>query len=232
MPPWVASLWYGVAKVGFFYSFTTAFSFRFAGGHQVPRTGPVLLLANHQSFMDPFLLGVAIPRSMTYLTRETLHRNRFLSAFMSSLGSIPIDHRGFSREGLHQTVDALSRGACVGVFPEGERTHDGTLEPFKPGISLLLKRSKAPIVPAGIAGAYAAWSRHRTVPRLAPLFLAPSDATIAVSIGKPIDPARFAGVSREDMLEELRWAVELEMGKAERLRRKRARSAPKTPRRG
>jgi 1-acyl-sn-glycerol-3-phosphate acyltransferase len=209
-----------VCKVGFFYTFSTAFSFRFTGGRQAPRTGPLLLLSNHQSLMDPFLLGVALPRPVTFLTRETLHRNRLLSAFMNSLGSIPIDHRGFSREGLQQTVDALAGGACVGVFPEGERTHDGTLEPFKPGVSLLLKRAKAPIVPAGIAGAYAAWSRHRTVPRLSPPFLAPSDATIAVSIGKPIDPARFQGVSREDMLEELRWAVELEMGKAERLRRK------------
>ena len=221
MPPWVASLWYGVAKTAFFYSFTTAFSFRFTGGHHVPAAGPVLLLSNHQCFVDPFLLGVAIPRPVTFLTRETLHQNRLLSAFMSSLGSIPIDHRGFSREGLKQTFDALDRGACVGVFPEGERTYDGTLEPFKPGVSLIIKRTKALIVPAGIAGAYAAWSRHRKVPRLAPLFLPPSGATIAVSVGKPIDPARYEKASREEMLEDLRRAVQAEMDKAERLRRKR-----------
>jgi 1-acyl-sn-glycerol-3-phosphate acyltransferase len=107
------------------------------------------------------------------------------------------------------------------MFPEGERTHDGTQQPFRPGISLLIKRARAPIVPAGIAGGYAAWSRHRKLPRLAPLFLPPSDATIAVSVGRPIDPARYEKVSREEMLEDLRQAVRAEMDKAERLRRAR-----------
>jgi 1-acyl-sn-glycerol-3-phosphate acyltransferase len=221
MPPWVAHRWYDLVKTALFYTFTTAFSLRSAGGHRVPATGPVLLVANHQSFLDPLFLGVAVPRYMTYLTRETLHRNRLLAGLMTSLGSIPIDHRGFSREGLQQTLDALNRGACIGVFPEGERTHDGTLKPFKPGVSLLIKRTKAAIVPAGIAGAYAAWSRHRKVPRLAPLFRPPTDATVAISIGRPIDPAKYEKVSREAMLEDLGQAVRAQMAKAERLRRQR-----------
>jgi 1-acyl-sn-glycerol-3-phosphate acyltransferase len=221
MPPWVAHRWYDLARAVCFYSLTAAFSLRIAGGQNVPATGPVLLLANHESFLDPFFLGVTVPRYTTYLTRETLHGNRLLAGFMTSLGSIPIDHRGFSREGLQQTLDALGRGACIGVFPEGERTHDGTLQPFKPGISLLIRRTRAPIVPAGIAGAYAAWSRHRKLPRPAPLFLPPSDATVAVSVGRPIDPAKYDKVPREEMLDDLRHAVRLEMANAERLRRKR-----------
>jgi 1-acyl-sn-glycerol-3-phosphate acyltransferase len=221
MPPWVAHRWYDLAKTALFYTFSTAFSLRSAGGHRVPANGPVLLLSNHQCFLDPLFLGVSIPRYLTFLTRETLHQNRLLAGFMTSLGSIPIDHRGFSRDGLQQTLDALNRGACIGVFPEGERTHDGSLEAFKPGVSLLIKRTRATIVPAGIAGAYAAWSRHRKVPRLAPLFLPPSDATVAVSVGRPIDPARYEKVSREAMLEDLRRAVRVEMDKAERLRRRR-----------
>jgi 1-acyl-sn-glycerol-3-phosphate acyltransferase len=221
MPPWVADRWWDLGKVACFYTMTALFSLRMSGGQHVPRSGPVLVLCNHQTFLDPVLLGLAVPRYVSWVARQTLHKNRLFARLIGSLRAIPIDHRGFSREGLQSTLGALARGACVGMFPEGERTYDGTLQPFKPGISLLIKRTNAPIVPAGIAGGYAAWSRHRKLPRLAPLFLPPSDATIAVSVGRPIDPARYEKVSREVMLEDLRHAVRVEMDKAQRLRRQR-----------
>jgi 1-acyl-sn-glycerol-3-phosphate acyltransferase len=155
-----------------------------------------------------------------FVHRQTLKRNRLLARVMASLRAIAIDHKGFSREGLQATLDVLSAGHCVGMFPEGERTHDGTVQPFKPGIALLLKRAMAPILPVGIAGAFAAFSRHRKIPRLAPLFLSPIDATIAVSVGPPIDPAKYANASREEMLEDLRDAVKAQAVLANELRRK------------
>jgi 1-acyl-sn-glycerol-3-phosphate acyltransferase len=189
--------------------------FRSIGAHHVPKTGPVLALANHQSFLDPVLVGLAIPRYVRFVHRQTLKKNPVLAWVMASLRAIPIDHKGFSREGLQATLDALSAGQCVGMFPEGERTHDGSVEPFKPGIALLLKRVKAPILPVGVAGAFAAFSRHMKAPRLSPLFMPPNPATIAVSVGTPIDPARYARMSREEMLEDLRRAVVAEAAKAE-----------------
>jgi 1-acyl-sn-glycerol-3-phosphate acyltransferase len=221
MPPWLADRWWDVGKVACFYTMTGLFSLRTTGGQNVPRTGPVLVLCNHQTFLDPVFLGLAVPRYVSWVARQTLRKNRWLARLIDSLRAIPIDHRGFSREGLQATLGALDRGACVGMFPEGERTHDGSLEPFKPGISLLIKRTRAPIVPAGIAGGYAAWSRHRKVPRFAPLFCVPNDGTIAVSVGKPIDPTKYEKLSRDEMLEDLRGLVRVEMEKAEKLRRKR-----------
>jgi 1-acyl-sn-glycerol-3-phosphate acyltransferase len=220
MPPWLMDRWWDLGKTTCFYATTGLFSLRTAGAHHVPRSGPVLALSNHQSFLDPILVGLAIPRYVRFVHRQTLKKNRLLAWVMASLRAIPIDHKGFSREGLQATLDALAAGNCVGMFPEGERTHDGTVEPFKPGIALLLKRVKAPIVPVGIAGAYAALSRHQKVPRLAPLFLPPTAATIAVSVGAPIDPAKYGKASREEMLEDLRAAVKAEAAKAEGLRRK------------
>jgi 1-acyl-sn-glycerol-3-phosphate acyltransferase len=222
MPPWLADRWWDLGKVACFYTMTGLFSLRMTGGQHVPRTGPVLILSNHQTFLDPVLVGLAVPRYVRWVARQTLRKNRWLARLIGSLRAIPIDHRGFSREGLQATLDALERGACVGMFPEGERTHDGTLEPFKPGISLLIKRTRAPIVPAGIAGGYAAWSRHRKLPRFAPLFRPPTDATIAVSVGRPVDPTKYEKASREEMLEDLRGLVRVQMQKAERLRRKRS----------
>jgi 1-acyl-sn-glycerol-3-phosphate acyltransferase len=220
MPPWLMDRWWDLGKTTCFYTMTGLFSLRTAGAHHVPRTGPVLALSNHQSFLDPVLVGLAVPRYVRFVHRQTLQKNRLLAWVMASLRAIPIDHKGFSREGLQATLDVLAAGHCVGMFPEGERTHDGTVQPFKPGIALLLKRVRAPIVPVGVAGAFAAFSRHQKVPRLAPLFLPPSAATIAVSVGPPIDPARYAKASREEMLDDLRAAVKAEVAKAEALRRK------------
>jgi 1-acyl-sn-glycerol-3-phosphate acyltransferase len=226
MPPWLMDRWWDLGKTTCFYTMTALFSLRTAGAHHLPRTGPVLVLSNHQSFFDPILAGLAVPRYVRFVHRQTLKRNRMLSWVMASLRAIPIDHKGFSREGLQATLDALAAGHCVGMFPEGERTHDGTVQPFKPGIALLLKRVKAPIVPVGIAGAYAAFSRHRKVPRLAPLFLPATEATIAVSAGPPIDPTKYANASRQEMLENLRQAVKVEVGRAEGLKRKRRAFSP------
>jgi len=221
MPRWLADRWWDLGKVVCFYTMTGLFSLRTTGSQNVPRSGPLLILSNHQTFLDPVLVGLAIPRYVRWVARQTLHKNRWLSRLIDSLRAIPIDHRGFSREGLQATLNALDEGACVGMFPEGERTHTGELEPFKPGVSLLIKRTNAPILPAGIAGGYAAFSRHRKFPSFAPLFLPATDATIAVSVGKPIDPAKYEKMSREEMLEDLRQAVRTEMARGERLRRKR-----------
>lgn len=220
MSPWLANRWWDIGKVACFYTFTSLFSLRTTGGQHVPRTGPVLLLSNHQTFLDPVLVGLGIPRYISWVARQTLRKNRFVAKLIESLGAIPIDHRGFSREGLQSTLDALNGGKCVGMFPEGERTHDGNLQSFRPGFSLLVKRTRAPIVPAGIAGAYAAWPRTQKFPRLAPLFMPRSRRAIAVSIGKPIDPSRFEKMSREEMLDELRQAVAVQMDRAEQMRRR------------
>jgi 1-acyl-sn-glycerol-3-phosphate acyltransferase len=220
MPPWLMDRWWDLGKTTCFYTMTALYSLRTQGARNVPRTGPVLALSNHQSFFDPILVGLAIPRYVRFVHRQSLKKNRLLARVMASLRAIPIEHKGFSREGLQATLDSLAAANCVGMFPEGERTHDGTVQEFKPGIFLLLKRVSAPILPVGIAGAYAAFNRHRKLPRLGPLFLPPNDATIAVSVGEPIDPARFAKRSREEMLAELREAVKVEAANAERLRRR------------
>jgi 1-acyl-sn-glycerol-3-phosphate acyltransferase len=219
MSPWLADRWWDLGKVACFYTFTTLFSLRTHGGQYIPRSGPLLILANHQSFFDPVLAGLGIPRYIRWVARQTLHKNRYLAALINSLRAIPIEHHGYSREGLQAITDALEAGNCVGMFPEGTRTPDGEVKEFKPGLSLIIKRTKAPIVPVGIAGAFAAWPRTTKLPRPSPIFMPPTNRTIGVSVGRPIDPTKFAKTPREKMLEELRQAVCEEKERAERLRR-------------
>jgi 1-acyl-sn-glycerol-3-phosphate acyltransferase len=220
MSPWVAHRWYDVCWWLCYVGFSFGYSLRVQGRRNVPRTGPVLIISNHQSFLDPIPLGLAVPRYLTVLARDTLFHNRPLAKLMESLGTLRID-RDFGKEGLKATLEALAQGKCVQLYPEGVRSHDGEMAPFKAGVSLLIKKVKAPIVPVGMAGTFGAWSRHMKRPKFAPLFLAHNEATIAVSIGKPIEPTPFAHMKREEMLQKLHDAVKVEFEKAKRLRRQR-----------
>lgn len=220
MPAWLARVCYDFVYTSVFWGLTLGGSVRVVGARNLPRRGPALVLANHTSFLDPMVAGLALNRRVGFVARASLFRHPWVGWFLRGVGTIPIEHRGFSRAGVQGTLDALGRGQAVLMFPEGERSHDGTVQPFKPGLALLIGRTRAPIVPAGIAGAFAAWPRHRKFPRPAPLFLPPTDGTLAVSLGAPIDPAKYDGWSRADMLADLADAVRAEVVKAERIRRK------------
>jgi 1-acyl-sn-glycerol-3-phosphate acyltransferase len=220
MPDWLSDLWYEGVRWFTVTGMTLAFSLRLDGMDHVPRTGPALLIANHQSFIDPILVGVAARRHLHYLARATLFRHRGLAQLMRSFNAVPIDQEGFARAGLQTILDQLQAGRAVLVFPEGERTHDGEVHPLQPGIHLLVKRGKAPVVPVGIAGAYDAWPRHRPLPIPAPLFLPAGRGTLAVAIGRPLDARRLVDLPRERLLETLLGEIRLAHARAERLRRK------------
>jgi 1-acyl-sn-glycerol-3-phosphate acyltransferase len=202
-----------------FYAFTFGWSFRATGRENLPRTGPALLVANHQSFLDPVLVGNAATRPVTYLARSNLWNNRVLARVIDHFGAVPID-RGFGREGLQTVFTELDKGKAVLMFPEGERTRTGELLPLKPGVSLLLKRLTCPIVPVGVAGAFQAWPPHRKWPALDPLPLASRGRAMSVAYGIPIDPARYKGMDREAMLLDLGAEIRLAYEAAERVRRK------------
>jgi 1-acyl-sn-glycerol-3-phosphate acyltransferase len=199
--------------------FDHLFSLRTEGMRHVPRSGPVLVVANHQSFLDPVIVGLGVRRQLIYLARKTLFRNRFFTWMIRSVNAVPIDQEGVGKEGIKTTLEQLRLGKAVLVFPEGERTPHGRMQPLKPGVQLLIKRAMAPILPVGIAGAYEAWPRWRKYPMPAPLFMPASARTLAVSIGKPLDAARLAALPREQVLQALYDEIHQAQARAERLRR-------------
>jgi 1-acyl-sn-glycerol-3-phosphate acyltransferase len=203
-----------------FWTMTLGWSFRAVGRSNVPRTGPLLLLANHQSLLDPIPLDMASPRPLSFLARHNVFRKGLVGRILRYYGGIPID-RGHGKDGLRAVSAALKTGKAVVVFPEGERTRTGTVQPLKAGVLLIVEQFDGPIVPVGIAGAFEAWPRHRKLPRLGPLFAPNSGRGIAMSFGKPIPSSRFAGRSREETLAELTAAVRREFDRAVALRRKR-----------
>lgn len=218
-PNLAGRLWYDFVFVSSFTFFGFGFSFRRNGWANVPKKGPLLLLSNHQSMFDPVMIGLSSRRYLSYLARKNLFEQRGLGPLIRSLNAIPID-RNMGKDGIQAVIDSLGHGRAVLVFPEGERTHDGTVQPLKAGVSLLIKRVSCPIIPVGIAGAFGAWSRFMKWPKPSPLCLPPTDSTIAISIGKPIDSARYSTMKRDAMMEDLHVALVAQHAAAERLRRK------------
>jgi 1-acyl-sn-glycerol-3-phosphate acyltransferase len=213
-------LWYETCYWASMAAMTLGFSLRMEGRRNVPRHGPVLLIANHQSFLDPVIVGLAARRHLCFLARKTLFRHPAFGPLIRSLNAIPVDQEGIGKEGLQSILHRLQEGDAVLVFPEGHRTKTGAVQPLRPGIHLLIKRVQAPIVPCGIAGAFDALPPSRALPRLSPFFLPRTGGDVAVFLGQPIPPERFAEMPREQVLLELHAELVAVSNRAERLRRK------------
>ncbi len=220
MPPWFDYLWYELTWFVSFTGFTLGNSLRVEGRENFPMQGPALVITNHQSFWDPLLNGLSTRRHQSFVARRTLFNNRLFAWLINRLNAVPINQEGVAKEDIKAILRKLQEGRAVVVYPEGGRTHDGKLGELQPGIVLLIKRVQAPIVPVAIAGAYNAWPRTSRLPRLSPLFMPANDATIAVSVGKPLDGRRFTHMPREQILQELFGELKKVEQRAEKLRRK------------
>lgn len=141
------------------------FPVRASGVGVVPKDGPVLILSNHQSFLDPLLLGITSPRRLWFLARSSLFENRLLGWYLGNTAALPIDREGFGKRGIRAGLDVLENDGALAIFPEGTRTRTGQLGPIKKGIFVLVRRSKAPVVLAGIAGAYESFPPEAKLPR-------------------------------------------------------------------
>lgn len=156
------------------------FYFRWRHYHadRVPRTGPVILAANHASYMDPPLVGGPLHRVVNYLARESLFKYPGIGAFLRALHAVPVDRDGGGASGLRAIMERLRAGGVILLFPEGTRTRDGQLQRAKSGIGLTVIKSEAPVVPARVFGTYEAYGRRHLLPR---------PRRVSVVYGEPID---------------------------------------------
>ena len=186
----------------------------------MPLTGPFLVIANHQSAIDPLLIALAVNRPMRFLARRTLFRPRWFGWLLSSLGSIPINHDMSGKDGLKTGLELLKTGNGLLIFPEGTRTRDGHIQPLKPGVILLIRRSKAPLIPVAVAGPYEAMPSKAWCPRLCPLFLPATNAALSCVVGEPVDSETLAKMGNDELLAFLHTCLVEVHAEAERLRRK------------
>jgi 1-acyl-sn-glycerol-3-phosphate acyltransferase len=140
--------------------------------------GPVILASNHQSFLDPPLVGSVSDRAVYFLARRTLLDGWFSGWILPKLNVIPVDSEGGKdRTALKALIRILRAGQGTLVFPEGQRTPDGKLQPAQPGLGLVIAKTLAPVVPMRVFGGYEAWPIHEKWPR---------PGRITIIVGEPI----------------------------------------------
>src|SRR5262245_44831183 len=141
------------------------FGWRVYNPERVPVSGPVILAANHASFIDPPLVGAGLRRGINYLARESLFRFPVVGWVLHRWNTVPVDREGGGARGLKAILDRLLAGGAIILFPEGTRTRDGKLQPARSGIGLTVIKSTAPVVPVRVFGTFEAFGRHMRFPR-------------------------------------------------------------------
>ncbi len=185
--------------------FRILFTYEARGQEKIPATGPVVVVSNHPSYLDPILLSLRVRRPIRFMAWNAIFKVPLLGAFIRSFGAFPVDPRpGRGREAFQKAKELLLRGKVVGIFPEGRRSRAGWMEPtLKEGAARLALETGALLVPATITGAYRAWPYFRPLPSL---------ARIRVRYHEPIDPSPWRGLPEEVALaalnEEIRRRVD------------------------
>jgi 1-acyl-sn-glycerol-3-phosphate acyltransferase len=187
------------------------FGVRCYGRENLPETGGALYCANHQSNLDPPLVGLLSNRRMNYLAKKPLFQKQPLKFVIEHLDAIPIDRSGMGLGGIKETIRRLRREEQVLIFPEGKRTFDGEMQALMPGFVALARRTNVPMVPIGMDGAFDAWRRGTMFPKFRRIYLV---------VGKPFTPAEYENMNDEQMVVELESRIRacFEAARSHRLR--------------
>ncbi len=157
------------------------YRFRVEGADRVPAHGPVIFIANHQSYLDPMIHGLAVgDRAPRPMAKEELFRAPIFGSVLRALNCISVRSDGGNRDAVRSALDELAAGRTIMVYPEGSRSPDGSLKEFRRGVELLARKSRAPIVPMGIDGAFDVWPPGQRLPKL--------NGRIWATIGSAIPP--------------------------------------------
>ncbi|MGC9371730.1 MAG: lysophospholipid acyltransferase family protein [Thermovirgaceae bacterium] len=175
------------------YNRMTVHGLKEALGHR----GPVIIAANHCSNLDPIVVGCASPRRLRYLAKSSLFEVPFLGRIIRWLGAIPArrEESAGAASALKTLIRLIDSGESVLVFPEGQRSPTGKLQPLEEGAGMLAAKTRCVVLPVFIKGSYDALPRHRS-------FYKPSKIT--VYFGSPFEPEKAAG---SESSREIRKAV-------------------------
>jgi len=155
----------------------TFFNYRVIGAENMIEEGPCIIAANHCSYLDPPLVGVACKRAIHYLARKSLLDVPILGPILPDLNVIPVDQKNADRSALMGAIRVVKNGGAVLIFPEGTRSPDGELQPAQPGIGMIAAKTGAPVVPVKISGSFKAFPRGALWPRL---------TSVTISVGPAI----------------------------------------------
>jgi 1-acyl-sn-glycerol-3-phosphate acyltransferase len=156
---------------------TVVLDLKVYGRDNVPDDGGALMVSNHQSYLDPAVLGAQLRRPMSYLAKADLWNNPAFGWLISHLYAYPVEQGKGDKGAITETITRLREGHLLNIFPEGSRTETGELLPIQRGVALVIRKAKVPVLPAVVDGSFRAWPKGQ---------LLPGRHRVRVLIGKPI----------------------------------------------
>ena len=174
---------------------TTVFRPWVTGLENVPRTGPLIVVCNHLSFVDSVFLPLMIDRQMAFLAKSDYFtgkgiRGWFIRFFMTSAGQLPIDRSGgkASEASLNAGLQVLADGGVLAIYPEGTRSPDGRMYRGRTGVARMILEAHVPVIPAAVIGTEKVMPLGSNIPKV---------HRVGVVIGEPLDFSRFEGMETD-----------------------------------
>ncbi len=180
-------IYWNVGRANFIRIFKTFWEYPIVGKSNFPQTGGALVVSNHQSELDPWLVGSAVNKKVQWLSKKENFDIPIFKSIIKPFGTIPIKRGGSDTNALDKVRAVLENGGCVGMFPEGTRSPDGKLAPFHSGAAKLCVEVGVPYVPCAIFGAFKVFPKHLSLNKIK----VRDGSIIKIVIGKPvyIDPS-------------------------------------------
>ena len=183
-----------------------SFRVKVEGRDNIPRRGPVILAANHRSFLDSIFIPSVIHRRVTFVAKAEYFDDPKTAWFFRGVGQIPIRREGGSagERALESATEVLQSGGVFAIYPEGTRTRDGYLHRGHTGVARLSLRTGTPIIPVGLIGTDEIQPVDKRMPKLF--------RRVTVRFGEPLDPQRYGEGQEHLALRELTDEVMYEIG--------------------
>lgn len=136
------------------------------GAYRVPKSGPVLVLANHLADIDPIVLQTACPRALHCMAKSELFSMPFIGRMQGAFGSFPVVKGTPDRAALKHAISLLADGEAVGIYPEGQLSEDGNLQDLKAGVAIIIRQSPGiPVICCGLNGTNKIIPYGKIIPR-------------------------------------------------------------------
>lgn len=165
------------------------------GRENIPRRGPLIVVANHVTAADPPVIAASLNRKVAFMAKAELFRSRFRGFFLRRMGSFPVRQGRLDLSALRMADRLLAQGHALAIFPEGRSSYNGKLQPPLPGSALIAARNGVPILPVAITGT-------EKIKRWTWWFLLFHRPRITVNIGHPFHlPPAGSRLTKADLAE-------------------------------